>query len=96
MTSAGKIRYAMSRRFRRGLFTAALLLGVFLILLDHVACQPFRDDIPTRIGLRGEDAAKYHLKSFLVVKVVDGDTIDINIPDGKYPTPCYINVAFWA
>ncbi|OQA03258.1 MAG: Thermonuclease precursor [Planctomycetes bacterium ADurb.Bin401] len=30
------------------------------------------------------DWVKYHGKSFFVVKTIDGDTIDINIPDGKY------------
>jgi len=31
------------------------------------------------------DWDKYNEKSFIVVKVVDGDTIDINIPDGNWP-----------
>ena len=30
------------------------------------------------------DISKYHGKSFLVAKVVDGDTIDIDIPDEPY------------
>jgi micrococcal nuclease len=34
----------------------------------------------------GDDFEKYHEKTFKVVKVVDGDTVDINIPDGKYKT----------
>jgi micrococcal nuclease len=32
----------------------------------------------------GGDQAKYHNQSFQVVYVVDGDTFDINMPDGKY------------
>jgi micrococcal nuclease len=42
-----------------------------------------------RAGLFGRapaaDVEKYHLKSFPVVHVVDGDTLDINCPDGAYP-----------
>jgi micrococcal nuclease len=42
-----------------------------------------------RAGLFGRapaaDVEKYHNKSFLVVRVVDGDTLDINCPDGPYP-----------
>ena len=30
------------------------------------------------------DISKYHGRQFAVVKVVDGDTLDIDIPDGKY------------
>jgi micrococcal nuclease len=30
------------------------------------------------------DIAKYHGKIFTVTKVIDGDTIDIDIPDGNY------------
>jgi micrococcal nuclease len=30
------------------------------------------------------DASKYNARQFAVVKVVDGDTLDINIPDGSY------------
>jgi micrococcal nuclease len=30
------------------------------------------------------DISKYHSRQFTVVKVVDGDTLDIDIPDGKY------------
>jgi micrococcal nuclease len=33
-----------------------------------------------------DDWDKYNEKSFTVVKVVDGDTIDINIPDANYAT----------
>jgi micrococcal nuclease len=32
------------------------------------------------------DRAKYHNKTFTVVKVVDGDTLDVDMPDGKYKT----------
>lgn len=86
MAGRGKVRYAMSRRFRRGLIAAAVLAGVSLVLLDHFGGGRFRDNLPVLMGLRGEDAGKYHLKSFRVVKVVDGDTVDIDIADGEYAT----------
>lgn len=33
----------------------------------------------------GGDFEEYHNKVFTVIEVVDGDTVDINIPDGKFP-----------
>jgi endonuclease YncB( thermonuclease family) len=86
LAGRGKVRYAMSRRFRRGLIAAVLLAGVLLVLSDHYGCERFRNNLPVLMGLRGEDVGKYHLKSFRVVKVVDGDTVDINIADGEYAT----------
>ncbi len=85
MTGEGKVRYAMSSRFRRGLIAAALVAGVLLVLLDHYGGGGIRN-LPVFVGLSGEDAGKYHLKSFRVVKVVDGDTVDIDIADGEYAT----------
>jgi micrococcal nuclease len=34
--------------------------------------------------LKAYDFEKYHGKTFTVVKVVDGDTIDVDVADGKY------------
>ncbi len=39
-----------------------------------------------RNSISSADYKKYDSKTFKVVKVIDGDTIDINIRDGKYPT----------
>jgi micrococcal nuclease len=41
---------------------------------------------PPAAAIEGDDFEKYHDKTFTVVKVVDGDTLDINLPDGKYKT----------
>jgi micrococcal nuclease len=41
---------------------------------------------PPAAAVDGDDFEKYHDKIFTVVKVVDGDTLDINLPDGKYKT----------
>ena len=69
--------YAMSRRRQRILFVAFLLAAVILIALDQS---------PVSRSWRPEpdDVGKYHDKNFRVLKVVDGDTIDIDVPDGKY------------
>ena len=49
-----------------------------------------------QVGLFGRapatDRAKYHGRTFRVVKVVDGDTLDIDIPDGGYD---HTRVRFW-
>lgn len=37
-------------------------------------------------GYRGDDRGRYHHQSFVVVKVVDGDTLDVDAPDGSRPT----------
>jgi len=34
----------------------------------------------------GNDHARYHNRSFKVVRVLDGDTLDLDVADGKYPT----------
>ena len=34
----------------------------------------------------GNDHARYHNRSFKVVRVLDGDTLDLDARDGKYPT----------
>ena len=50
-----------------------------------------------RIGSKSEEQAahdfeKYHAKTFTVVKVVDGDTIDIDIPDVN---DSYTRIRLW-
>jgi len=57
--------------------------GVALVLLALFAAD--------RLGLFGRperlargDAERYDGKSFLVVRVTDGDTLDVDVPDGKF------------
>ncbi len=42
-----------------------------------------------RVGVFGKapprDVEKYHLAGFVVVNVVDGDTLDVDCPDGDWP-----------
>ena len=66
----------MRYTLRRGAFGSILAAAIVAIF--------FAD----RGGVFGRapvnDLAKYDGQSFTVVRVVDGDTIDIDIPDGKY------------
>lgn len=69
---------------RRFFFILCLLITAFLAFLDNGTLkykwqsllEPLaQQDIP--------DFEKYHAKNFIVTKVVDGDTLDINYPDGR-------------
>lgn len=65
------------------------LLSAFLILsavvwLDKKFHPIVKNAVTVNTILDANDWDKYHEKSFIVVKAVDGDTIDINIPDGNY------------
>lgn len=71
----------IGRRLRTlGRRAAWTLLGALLVSVLVVA---------DRTGLFGKappaDLAKYHLKGFRVVRVIDGDTLDIDCPDGISP-----------
>ncbi len=67
-----------------------LLLSTFLLVSGLVWLD--RNVISRDKPAAGEQTAnlsdwdKYNEKTFTVLKVVDGDTIDINIPDGNYKT----------
>ncbi|MGD2109507.1 MAG: thermonuclease family protein [Phycisphaerae bacterium] len=47
------------------------------VLLTAVVCSR-----TARTPVRGDDFTRYHDQSFVVVRVIDGDTFDIDIPDG--------------
>lgn len=38
------------------------------------------------------DFEKYHGRTFNVIKIIDGDTIDINVPDGEFE---HTRIRFW-
>lgn len=79
-----KIRYAISRRSRTAIVTLSLLLGAVLIGLDHSPLRhKWRHQPQTAEKSASLDFEKYHKKTFTVVNVVDGDTLDIDIPDGN-------------
>jgi micrococcal nuclease len=72
-----KKTFAMSRHRRTAIFALCLVLAAVLILLERM---PFR----RRWQPQSNDARKYHAKTYTVVNVVDGDTLDIGVRDGKY------------
>lgn len=37
-------------------------------------------------GPIGDDRSRYHDQHFICVRVIDGDTLDINLPDGRHST----------
>jgi endonuclease YncB( thermonuclease family) len=80
-----KNTFAMSKRRRSTIFTLCLLLIAAFVWLDH---SPIRRTWQTRPKSKEQtktyDFEKYHKKTFTVLNIVDGDTIDIDVPDGKY------------
>jgi len=67
-----RVRYAL----RNAVVVCCVAAAVALLVLAD------------RVGVFGRaptpDRQKYDGKSFLVVKVVDGDTLDLNVPDGRF------------
>jgi len=77
--------YAMSRRRRTGIIVLCLLAIVVFVWLDHSYIRgKWQSQPKSEEQAKAYDFQKYHTKTFTVVNVVDGDTIDIDIPDGQY------------
>jgi len=78
-----KSKPAMRRRTRNGLLMAFcfVLLPVWVVL-DHQFGGSLRQYIRQSTYPAG-DWQKYHGKTFTVTEVIDGDTLDIDIPDGE-------------
>jgi endonuclease YncB( thermonuclease family) len=75
----------MSRRRLTGIILLCLLVAVVFVGLDHSPVVHKRQWQPdSEEQAKARDFEKYHAKTFTVKNIVDGDTIDINIPDGKY------------
>jgi len=63
-----------------------VLAATGLFALDRTAVRKvWRSQPQTQLQQTASDFETYNGKQFAVVKVVDGDTLDIDIPDGKYP-----------
>ncbi len=75
------------RRTTRNAFIAAVFFVLMptLIILDRQLGDSLRKTIERATYAEG-DRKKYHGKTFTVVEVIDGDTIDIDFPDGDQPT----------
>ncbi len=75
----------MSRHRRAGIIVLCLLLVVVFVWLDHSPIRSkWRPQPKSDQQVRANDLEKYHAGTFTVVNVVDGDTIDIDIPDGQF------------
>jgi len=74
----------MSRRRRAGIIVLCLLLVVVFVWLDNSPIKSKWWPQPKTEKQAAHDFEKYHAGTFTVVNVVDGDTIDIDIPDAQY------------
>jgi hypothetical protein len=80
-----KTAFAMSKRRHSSIFILCLLLVAAFVWLDHSSIRHIWQAQPkSKEQAKAYDFEKYHKKTFTIVNVVDGDTIDIDIPDGKY------------
>ncbi len=75
----------MSRHRRTGLIIVGLLAALLAVWFDHSQLgRQWRQQDKSGQPARSDDLEKYHAKTFTVINVVDGDTLDIDIADGKY------------
>ncbi len=76
--------FVLSRSQKRYFLpTAVLLLLIGLVWVDRNPGVILKENVRRNFAA-GTDFEKYHGRDFSVVKVTDGDTIDIYCPDGKY------------
>ncbi len=67
---------SIARRPLRFIVSVVVVASVTVgILCDRVA----------RVAPQKDDHTRYHDRSFRVARIVDGDTLDINVPDGHKP-----------
>jgi len=72
----------MSRRRRAAIAAVCIASAALFVWLDNKSPQrPLQDKSAPQA--RARDTEKYHGRTSTVSNVVDGDTIDINIPDGE-------------
>ncbi len=82
MAKKRKQRYALSRRSRTALIGSALVVAAMLIILDRGLVSRRRSEVNvSRKPMASEDFCRYHRKQFTIVKVLDGDTLEISAPD---------------
>lgn len=74
----------MSRQTQK--IITVLCLAVIAAFVWYDRSRPHQVPLSPPAAVDGDDFQKYHDKTFTVVKVVDGDTLDVNSPDGKYKT----------
>ncbi len=80
------LTYAMSRRSKYGLIALCFLAAILLAWADRAFVAPglrhLRQSNQSRT--QSGDIEKYHGRKFTVVKAIDGDTLDIDTPDGTF------------
>jgi len=84
MRSAIQRRLSLHRRRRRilpGLWRRRPWLMAGLVLAAALAVVAHRSVAPMPVG---DDYERYHGKVFSVARVVDGDTVDLAVPDGRH------------
>lgn len=75
----------MSRRTRSVLLGLCSLFAALLVWCDRTGLLDAQKQTPQHSSeIAAYDIQRYHSKTFTVVNVVDGDTIDINAPDGQF------------
>jgi endonuclease YncB( thermonuclease family) len=80
-----KSTYVMSKRQQTGIIILCLLWAVFFIWFEHSSIRLRRQSRPkSENQQKAYDVEKYHAKTITCVNIVDGDTIDIDIPDSRY------------
>jgi len=78
-------RYAISRRRRNIIAVICTLAVTALCVLDHSCVSRVINRPAQSVESQNSlDIQKYHGRQFSVVKVVDGDTLDIDIPDASH------------
>ena len=79
-----KPAFAMSRRRKNGIILLCLLAAGFCIWLDRSLIGRRWQLLPkSEEQLQISDLEKYQGKTFTVVNIIDGDTFDIDFPDGR-------------
>jgi micrococcal nuclease len=74
----------MSRRRRKVIVGLCLAGAALVVWLDHSPILHRASRRPPAKQAGTPDFEKYHARTFAVTRVVDGDTIDIDVPDGPY------------
>ena len=83
MATQPQKKYAMSRLQKRSIIAFVVLFALGLSFIDHNLGKKIRPKLEAQTS-SNSDVRKYHLKTFKIVNIVDGDTLDIAIPDGEY------------
>lgn len=79
-----KRNQAMSRRMRRFIFILCITILALLVFLDNSYFRhKWQPGSKSQTQTQNSDFEKYHSKNFTVIKVVDGDTLDIDHADDQ-------------